>query len=69
MTLAGVRMIGRWHDFAGRNETVTVESNDLAAVNRWVRKWNSYIETDLTPVFDDEESAAIVRDIVAEHNA
>jgi hypothetical protein len=65
----GVRMIGRWHDFAGRNGTAIVESNDLAAVNRWVGKWNPYMETDLTPVFDDEESAAVARDIVAENKA
>jgi hypothetical protein len=61
----GVRMIGRWHDLAGRNGTVIVESNDLPAVTRWIGKWNPYMETDLTPVFDDEESAAVARDIVA----
>ena len=64
-----VKMIGRWHDPAGRNVTVIVDSNDLAAVHRWIGKWNPYMEIDLTPVVDDEESAAVSRHIVADNNA
>jgi hypothetical protein len=63
----GVRMIGRWHDFAGRNGTAIVESNDVAAVTRWIGKWNPYMAIDLVPVFDDEESAAGAADIIAQN--
>ena len=65
----GVKMIGRWHDLAGKNGTVICESNDLAAVHRWIGKWNPYMECDITPVVDDEESAAVSRHIVADNNA
>lgn len=65
----GVKMISRWHDIAGRTGVALAESNDLAAVQRWLGKWNPYMETDLTPLVDDEESAAIARQIVAENNA
>jgi hypothetical protein len=65
----GVKMIGRWLDMAGRTGVLIVESNDLAAVHRYVGQWNPYMDIDLTPVVDDEESAAIARQIVADNNA
>jgi hypothetical protein len=65
----GVKMIGRWHDMAGRTGVAIVESNDLAAVQRWIGKWNPYMNMELTPVLDDEESAAVGRHIVADNNA
>ena len=65
----GVKFIGRWIDMASRTGVLIVESNDLAAVNRYLGKWNPYMTLDLTPVVDDEESAAIARHIVADNNA
>jgi hypothetical protein len=65
----GVKMIGRWIDMAGRTGVLIVESNDLAAVHRYVGLWNPYMDIDLTPVVDDEESAAIGRQIIADNNA
>jgi Protein of unknown function (DUF3303) len=65
----GVKMIGRWHDMTGRTGVVIAESNDLAAVQRWIGRWNPHLDTELTPVVDDEESAAIGRQIVADNNA
>ena len=65
----GVRMIGRWLDMAGRTGVLIVESNDLAAVHRYIGQWNPYMDIDLTPVVDDEESAAISRQIIADNNA
>ena len=53
----------------GRLLVLIIESNDLAAVHRWIGKWNPYLDVDLTPVVDDEESAAIARQIVADNNA
>ncbi len=60
----GVKIIGRWHDFAARNGVVIFEASDLAAVQRYLGQWNPYMDTDLTPVLDDEESAALARQIV-----
>jgi hypothetical protein len=65
----GVKMIGRWLDMAGRTGVLIVESDDLAAVHRYIGKWNPYMEIDLTPVVDDEESVAISRQIIEENNA
>jgi Domain of unknown function (DUF3303) len=66
---AGGKLLGRWHDMAGRTGVLIVESNDLAAVHRWLGQWNPYLDVDLTPVVDDEESAAIGQQIVADNNA
>jgi len=65
----GVKMIGRWIDMAGRTGVLIVESNDLAAVHRFIGQWNPYMDIDLTPVVDDEESAVISRQIIADNNA
>lgn len=65
---AGVTMIGRWHNLAGRDGVAIVESSDLAAVQRWILKWNSYMDCDCTPVMDDEECAAVGRQFLAENN-
>jgi len=35
---AGGKLLGRWHDMAGRTGVLIVESNDLAAVHRWIGK-------------------------------
>ena len=64
----GVKMIGRWLDMAGRTGVLIVESNDLAGVHRYIGQWNPYMDIDLTPVVDDEESAAISRQIIADNN-
>jgi Protein of unknown function (DUF3303) len=65
----GVKIIGRWLDMAGRTGVLIVESNDLAAVHRYIGQWNPYMDIDLTPVVEDEESAAISRQIIADNNA
>jgi hypothetical protein len=65
----GVKMIGRWLDMAGRTGVLIVESDDIAAVHRYVGTWNPYMDINLTPVVDDEDSAAISRHIIADNNA
>jgi len=65
----GVKLLSRSHDFAGRRAWVTVESNDLAAVTRWVGGWSPLTIPVITPVFDDEESGPVARQIAANHNA
>ena len=65
----GVKIIGRWLDMAARTGVAIFESDDLAAVQRYVGQWNAYMDIDLVPVLDDEESAAVARQIVADNNA
>jgi len=65
----GVKIIGRWHDLAARTGVIILESDDLAAVQRYIGLWNTYMETDLVPVLDDEEATAVGRQIIAANKA
>jgi len=65
----GVKIIGRWHDLAARTGVIILESNDLAAVQRYIGLWNPHMEIDLAPVLDDEEATAVYRQIIAVKNA
>jgi hypothetical protein len=40
----GVKIIGRWHEMAGRTGVAIFESDDLAAVQRYVGQWNTYVD-------------------------
>jgi hypothetical protein len=64
----GVEIIGRWHDMAARTGIVIFQSDNLAAVQRYAGRWNPHMETRLVPAVDDEESAAIARQILADNN-
>jgi hypothetical protein len=63
----GVRMIGRWHDLAGRQGVAIMEATDLAALNRYLGQWNPFMEMDVAPVLDDEESAKVAKSMVADY--
>ena len=65
----GAKKIGRWHDVVGRRTFLVVESDDLAALARWVGGWNNLGNATVTPVLDDEESGAVAKQIAADHNA
>lgn len=62
---AGVKIIGRWHDMASRTGVLICEATDLAAVLRYAGQWNPHMGLEIAPVVDDEEAAAIGKDIVA----
>jgi hypothetical protein len=63
------KIIGRWHDLAARTGVIILESDDLAAVQRYIGLWNPYMETDLVPVLDDNEATAVGRQIIAANKA
>ena len=65
----GVRIIGRWHHMTARTGVVILQAEDLAAVQRYVGQWNAHLDAELVPVLDDEQSAAVARQIVADNNA
>jgi hypothetical protein len=65
----GVKIVGRWHDMAARTGVIIMEANDLAAVERYIGQWNPYMDIDLSPVLEDEEVAAVARQIVADNKA
>jgi hypothetical protein len=57
------------HDVAARTGVVVFEASDAAAVQCYLGHWNPYMEIDLAPVLDDEESTAVYRQILASNNA
>jgi hypothetical protein len=65
----GVKILGRWHDFSARTGVIVMESNDIAAVQRYVGRWNPYMDIELSPVLDDEEAAAGAKLTVADNGA
>jgi hypothetical protein len=40
----GVKIIGRWGDMAARTGVAIFESDDLAAVQRYVGHWKTYVD-------------------------
>lgn len=63
----GVKILGRWHDLAGRKGVAIFEAENLAPVQRYIGQWNPHMEIDLAAVVDDEELAAIGRQIIADN--
>lgn len=68
-TGSGVKLIGRWHDTASRTGVAILETTDLTALNRYVNQWNPSMDLEMAPVLDDEETAALAKDVVAQHGA
>jgi hypothetical protein len=65
----GVRIIGRWHHMTARTGVAIFEAENLAAEQRYVGQWNAHLDAELVPVLDDEQSAAVARQIIADNNA
>ncbi len=64
----GATMIARWHDTNSRSGVAIMEPANLAALNRYLGKWNPFMDLDVSPVLDDEETAALAKDVLADHN-
>jgi hypothetical protein len=56
-----VKLIGRWHDVVGFTGVAICESDDASAVANWLLNWNQILDAEVTPVLDDEETAALGR--------
>ena len=63
-----VKMIGRWHETASKTGVAIMETTDLAALNRYLGQWNPFMDLDVSPVLDDEETAALAKNVLADHN-
>ena len=63
----GVKIIGRWHDLAGRQGVAIFQAADLARLNHYLGQWNPFMDMDVVPVLDDEESAKVAKGLVADH--
>ena len=65
----GVKLVGRWFNTAARTGIAILESDDLAAVSRYLGQWNAYLDVDIAPVLDEEEAVTVARQIAADNNA
>ena len=63
-----VKMIGRWHDTNSKTSVAIMETTDLAALNRYLCQWNPFMKIEVAPVLDDEETAALAKAVLADHN-
>jgi len=62
--LGDVKLIGRWHDVIGFTGVAIAETDDPAALSKWLLHWNGAIDVDATPVLDDAETRAIGSEVV-----
>ena len=54
----GVRLIGRWHNLAEYTGVAIFETDDVSALSTYLGQWNPVMDLQVSPVLDDEESAA-----------
>ncbi len=53
---------------SSRSGVAILESDAAAAVQRFIGRWNWYTDIDLAPVLDDEETAVVAKQILADHD-
>ena len=56
----GVNMVGRWHSVEGNRGWLVAETDDPAAVARWLQEWTDLISFEVTPVLTDEQFSAVI---------
>jgi hypothetical protein len=56
-----LELIGRWHDLVGFTGVAICETDDPAAVAKWILNWNAVIDCEATPVLDDADARAVGR--------
>lgn len=59
-----IRLIGRWHNEAEFTGVAIMETDDCKALYGYLMQWNPYMDLDIAPVLDDEESAAVGRSVL-----
>ena len=64
-----VKMIGRWHDTNSRTGVAIMETTDVTALNRYLGHWTPFLDLNVAPVLEDEETATLFKGILADHGA
>ena len=65
----GVKLIGRWHNSAEFTGVGILEAADTASIYRYLCRWASVMDLDVAPVLDDEEAAALGKQVLADLGA
>ena len=56
----GVKMTGRWHCVHGREGFLVCETNDAAALTKWIEDWCDLLTFRVLPVIDDQTVGQII---------
>ena len=64
-----MKLIGRWHDTGARTGVAILEATDAIALSRYLGRWSPFMDIDVVPVLDDEESARLARLTLEDHGA
>ena len=62
----GVTLIGRWHNTAEMTGVGIYETDDVSALFTYLGQWNPIMDLVIAPVVEDEESAAVGRQILTD---
>ena len=57
---AGVQMIGRWHDIAGRTGVSVVEASDATLLAKWALEWSDLMDLETRSVINDEQAGPLL---------
>ena len=57
---AGVQMIGRWHDIAGRTGLSVVEASDATLLAKWALEWTDLMDLETRSVINDEQAGPLL---------
>jgi hypothetical protein len=55
----GLKLIGRWHNLQEGSGAAVYEATDPAALANYSLHWNQFMDLDVSPVLDDEETRAL----------
>ena len=56
----GVTMVGRWHRADGNGGFFVAETEDAAALARWLQEWTDLVSFEVSPVLPDEAFGDVV---------
>lgn len=59
---SGITLLGRWHGADGKGFLIA-ESDDEAAILKWVAEWREFMDIRSTMALDDAEMAPILQSL------
>jgi hypothetical protein len=57
----GVKMLGRWHNLANLKGFILSETDYPISLGKWFQNWTDIVSFEISPVTNDEETAAIIK--------
>ena len=65
----GLTMKGRWHNSAGLDGTVIMETDDINLLYSWILNWNDVCDTEVDPVVEDEAAGQLCVELMNKINS